>query len=453
MGTTEKIAEFVVRTGFRNITSKAISAAKNGFLDGLGVALAGSIEPASEIMANYVKDVGGHPEAGIIGYGFKSSASQAALANGTMAHALDYDDYIAPMSGHPTVPVLPVVLAIGQMKHCSGQDVLTAYIIGLEVETKIGSGIGKHHYAAGWHPTVTLGTLGAAAATAKLLNLDISQTRMALGIASSQASGLRQNFGTMTKPFHAGMAARNGIVAATLASRGYTADENILEGRFGFASVLGGEGEYNLTTMTENLGDPFVVVNPGLDIKPYPCCRFTHRCIDAVLHIVAKYHPAPEDITGVECHTSTFVPQIVTHHQPVTALEGKFSMEYCMARALIDGDLRIPQFTSEKVLDPAAQELLKKVRYVHPSGEEDQSLPEKVVVTMQNGQQYSHEVLYAKGSPENPLTNEELTTKYRDCCSRILPPKLINHSLEMVTHIEELEDITKLCELITTGSD
>ena len=453
MGTTEQIAGFVVRTNFQNIPGDAISAAKNGFLDGLGVTLAGSIEPASRIMADYVKDLGGYLEAGIISYGFKSSAPQAALANGTMAHALDYDDFIPPMSGHPTVPVLPAVLALGQLNHCSGKDVLAAYIIGIEVETRIGSGIGGHHYAAGWHPTATLGTLGAAAAAAKLLNLDTHQTRMAIGIAASQASGLRQNFGTMSKPFHAGMAARNGIVAATLAGKGFTADENILESRFGFVPVLGGEGEYDLARMTENLGTPFVVVSPGLDIKPYPCCRFTHRCIDAVLHIVAGYHPAPEDVISVECHTSTFVPSIVIHHQPGTALEGKFSMEYCVARAIIDGDMRIAQFTGEKVLDTAAQQLLKKVRYVHPSGAEDPSLAEKVTVTMRDGKQYSHEVLYAKGSPENPLTPEELITKYRSCAGTVLPPEDIEYSLDMVSHIEELGDITKLCELITTGSD
>jgi len=452
MGTTEQIAGFIVGTDYESIPGEAISAAKNGFLDGLGVTLAGSIEPSSEIMANYVKDVGGHPEAGIIGYGFKSSAPQAALANGTMAHALDYDDFITPMSGHPTVPVLPAVLALGQLKHRSGRDVLAAYITGLEVETRIGSGIGDHHYAAGWHPTATLGTLGAAAAAAKLLDLDISQTRMALGIAASQASGLRQNFGTMSKPFHAGMAARNGIVAATLAGKGFTADENILESRFGFLPVLGGEGEYDLAAVTKDLGSPFVVVSPGLDIKPYPCCRFTHRCIDAMLHIVAEYHPAPEDVTSVECHTSTFVPRIVTHHRPGTALEGKFSMEYCMARAIIDGDMRIVQFTEEKVLDPAVQELLKKVRYVHPPGAEDRSLAEKVVVILRDGTQYSHEVLYAKGSPENPLTHEELTTKYRDCAGTVLPPEVKERSLEMVFNIEELGDITELCELITAGS-
>jgi len=453
MGTTEQIAGFIVGTDYESIPGEAVCAAKNGFLDGLGVTLAGSIEPSSEIMASYVKDVGGHPEAGIIGYGFKSSAPQAALANGTMAHALDYDDFIPPMYGHPTVPVLPAVLALGQLKHRSGRDVLAAYIIGLEVETRIGSGIGDHHYNVGWHPTATLGTLGAAAAAAKLLDLDVSQTRMALGIAASQASGLRQNFGTMSKPFHAGMAARNGIVAATLAGKGFTADENILESRFGFLPVLGGEGEYNLAAVTENLGSPFVVVSPGLDIKPYPCCRFTHRCIDAMLHIVAEYHPAPDDITGIECHTSTFVPRIVTHHQPATALEGKFSMEYCMARAIIDGDMRIAQFTEEKVLDPTAQELLKKVRYVHPPGAEGRSLAEQVMVTLRDGRQYSYEVLYAKGSPENPLTHEELTTKYRDCAGTVLPPEAKERSLEMVHNIEKLGDITELCELITNGSD
>lgn len=451
MGTTEKIAQFVVETDYSSIPPEAVRGAKDAILDGLGVTLAGSEEPAGRIVAQYVRDVGGTPHAGVIGSGFKSSAPQAALANGTMAHALDYDDVLVLMSGHATVPILPVVLALGEMYHRSGKDVLEAFIMGVEVEGRIGSGIGRHHYAIGWHSTATLGTLGAAAAAAMILGLGVTETRIALGISASEASGLRQNFGTMTKPFHAGNAAKNGIVAAMLAQKGFTASQSIMEDPFGFCSVLAGEGEYHLELMTKSLGDPFAIVDPGLDMKPYPCCRVTHRCIDAMLHIVEEYHPRADEVTEVTCQTGTASPQVLIHHRPKTPLEGKFSMEYCMARALLDREIRMVQFSEEKLLDSKAQELLQRVRYVHPEGLEGERLPSEVVTVIQrDGKQHSNEVFIPRGAPENPLTEEELITKYKDCASLVLPPEVIERSLELVSHLEEITDISELVDLVTS---
>jgi 2-methylcitrate dehydratase PrpD len=449
MGTTEQIAQFVVQTGYASVPSEAVVVAKNAILDSLGVMVAGSTEPAGEIVAQHVKELGGAPQAGVVAQGFRTSVVQAALANGTMAHALDYDDVLAPMTGHPTVVVLPVVLALGEMNHGSGRNVLEAYIVGVEVAARIGSGIGRRHYAVGWHSTATLGTLGAAAAAAKMLKLSVTETRIALGIAASEAGGLRQNFGTMTKPFHAGNAARNGIVAAMLAQGGFTADEGILESPLGFCSVLGGEGEYNLALMTKSLGNPFALIKPGLEMKPYPCCRFTHRCIDAMLHIVEEYHPVVEEVAEVECQTSPSLPQILIHHRPRTSLEGKFSMEYCLSRALLDREMRIKQFTEEKILDSRVQELLQRVRYVHPEGVETERRSEVVTVRLKNGRQYSHEVLAAKGAPENPMTMAELTAKYRDCVSMVFPFEAVERSLQMVNHLEEVGDIAELVDLLT----
>jgi 2-methylcitrate dehydratase PrpD len=450
MGTTEQIAQFVVQTSYASIPGEAVAVAKNAILDGLGVMVAGSTEPAAKIIAEHIKGLGGAPQAGVIAQGFRTSVVPAALANGTIAHALDYDDVLTPMTGHPTVVVLPVVLALGEMNHGSGRNVLEAYIVGVEVAARIGSGIGRRHYAVGWHSTATLGTLGAAAAAAKMLGLSVTETRIALGIAASEAGGLRQNFGTMTKPFHAGNAAKNGIVAAMLAQRGFTADENILESPLGFGPVLGGEGQYNLARMTEGLGNPFAIVKPGLEMKPYPCCRFTHRCIDAMLHIVEEYHPVVEEVTEVECQTSPSLPQILIHHRPRAPLEGKFSMEYCLARALLDREMRIRQFTEEKILDPRVQELLQRVRYVHPEGAETERRSEVVTVRLKNGQQYSREVLVAKGAPENPMTMTELTAKYRDCVSPVFPSRVVERSLQMVSHLEEVKDIGELAKLLTS---
>ncbi len=254
----------------------------------------------------------------------------------------------------------------------------------------------------------------------------------------------------MTKPFHAGNAARAGVVAAMLAAIGFTADDSIIESEFGFAPILGGGGEYDLALMTANLGQPFAIADPGLDIKPYPCCRFIHRCLDAVLGIVAEHHPHPAEIEAVECHTSSFVLQIVIHHRPKTPLEGKFSMEYCITRALLDGDVRVAQFSAEKVLDPVAQGLLTRVGYFHPEGAASPNFSEKVTVKMRDGREFSREIRYATGSPENQLAFEELTAKYRDCAAVILSAATVERSLEMILHLDEVSDVTELAELVTS---
>ena len=231
MGITEQLAAFVVDTAFTDVPSQAYARAKEAILDGLGCALVGSPTTVGQMITRYVRQRSEATHAAVIGSGFKSSAPLAALANGTMAHALDYDDVNWHMNGHPTVPLLPAVLALGQEVRASGEEVLLAYALGFEVECKLGLGVNPRHYDLGWHATSTLGTLGASVACAKLLRLDVTHTRMALGIAASTAAGLRQNFGTMTKPLHPGQAAMNGVTAAQLAQLGWTADANILEAR------------------------------------------------------------------------------------------------------------------------------------------------------------------------------------------------------------------------------
>lgn len=256
MSVTEQLAAFTAHIVYEDVPSQAYARAKDAILDGLGCALVGSPTSTGKIIVQYVRDRGGEACAGVIGGGFKTSAPLAALANGTMAHALDFDDVNWSISGHPTVPLLPAVLALGQEVHASGQEVLLAYTLGFEVETKIGLGVNPRHYDLGWHATSTLGTLGAAAACAKLLHLDVQHTQTTLGIAASTAAGLRQNFGTMTKPFHPGQAAMNGVTAALLAQLGWTADSHILEAPYGFCQLYAGPGHYNLDYIVKRLGNP-----------------------------------------------------------------------------------------------------------------------------------------------------------------------------------------------------
>ena len=291
-------------------------------LDCLGAALAGYSHPIGKIITDFVKESGGSPKATVIGAGFKTSPHEAALANGTMAHALDYDDYSLVLAGHPSVSLLPSILAIGEDRGISGKKVLTAYIVGFEIESKLGAGVNFRHYELGWHATCTLGTLGAAAACSSILGLDIEKTRMALGIAASEASGLRQNFGTMTKPFHAGLSARNGVIAALLAEKGFTADKNILEAEFGFCNLFCGKGEYDSERITSNLGNPFAIFEPGISIKPYPSCGGTHTALDAMLYLAKENDINPSDVEEIGVDVPELLPRVLIHSNPKTGLEG-----------------------------------------------------------------------------------------------------------------------------------
>jgi len=453
---TEEIAKFSAEISYEQLPTAAIDASKMAILDCLGVTLAGCQEISSKIISQYVRGVG-KPEAGVIGGGFKTSVDQAAWVNGTKAHALDYDDYFVPnhlVPYHPTVAILPAVLAIGEKYHLSGKDVLLAYVTGFEVEARIAMACVKQQYDLGWHATSTLGSMGAAVAIVKMLKLDEEKTRMALGIASSLSGGLRKNFGTMTKSLHAGNAARNGVVAAILAQSGFTADRSILDSPLSFCEALGGEVRYEVAKMNQGARTEFYIVSPGIALKPYPSCAYSHWAIDAALDLKREAVIAPSNIVEVECRTSSGLPHVLIHSHPATALESKFSLEFCVAIALIDGEVCLKQFSGEKVKDSAVQELMKKIKYVHPpemgSGLVD--LKGEVVVRLQNGELYSRKVDVARGDPRNPLNKEELNNKYRDCVRLSLSPEDINKSLDLISHLESVNDIAELMDILTLKS-
>jgi 2-methylcitrate dehydratase PrpD len=453
MGATEDLARFACELKFEQVPGEALVWAKDAILDCIGVALAGTQEDAGKLISDYVKEAAGRPEAGVFATGLKISAGNAALANGTMAHALDYDDYVLPnWTGHPTAPLLPGILALGQRQGISGKEVLLAYIVGFEVGGRVGAGLGRGHYELGWHATATLGTLGATAACCSILKLDVAKTRAAMGIASSEAGGVRQNFGTMTKPLHAGLASRNGLVAALMAARGFTADPGVIEGPFGFGRVFTGGGNLDWARMGKDLGKSFLIVENGVSIKPYPCCAEGHRCLDAILFLIRQHDIKADQVESVECRTGDMVPQVMIRHRPKTAAEAKFSMEYCMAVALLDRSAGLPQFTSERVAESKVQELLTRVHYVHPpqaSGYLNmERTPEQVTVKMRDGAAYSHEILESKGKPGNPLSEAELIAKFKDCASRALSRERIERSLDMLRGLEKIGDIGELMEVL-----
>ncbi len=419
--------------------------ARLGVTDFIGVAFAGLGEEQSKIIVDYARKMGGVPQASIIGSGFKTSPYLAALVNGTVGHSLDYDDVAISLIGHPSAFLVPAILAIGEGIGSSGEDVLTAYVIGYETACHIARPILQSHYVQGWHSTATFGTLGAVASVAWLLKLNAHQVRMALGIAASLAGGLRQNFGTMTKPLHAGRAAANGIQAALLAQAGFTADDSIIEAPLGFAKVFGHDKEVNWAEASESLGETFFITSAeGLSIKPYPCCGFTHCAIDAALYIKKEQGVNAADIAEVELGVSPFDKQILIHHHPRTGLEGKFSLEYCVASALLSGEVQLRHLTDEAVTEPQVMSLMEKMKWVEKypmpvMGTAEGFGCKSVTVKLNDGKEFSEKVTIAKGMPQNPLTPDEFNSKYRDCVSTVLSKEDVERSLFILDNLEKME--------------
>jgi 2-methylcitrate dehydratase PrpD len=451
---TDRISTFVGGVRTADIPQDALDKARLGMTDFIGVALAGSREESSRIIREYDNRMGGVAEATIIAGDRKTSPEMAALVNGTMGHALDYDDMSVSPIAHPSVFLAPAVLAVGESIGASGLEALAAYVVGYEVAGCVAEPMFQSHYVRGWHSTSTFGSLGAAAAVAWLLKLDSRQVRMAIGIAASLACGLRQNFGTMTKPLHAGKAGANGVQAAFLARAGFTADANIIEAPLGFARVMGHDDEVDWAGAGTNLGKTFLIAGPvGLAIKPYPSCGFTHTAIDCALDLRQQGVKA-EEIVGIELGTSPFDKQLLIHHRPRTGLEGKFSLEYCVARALVSGCVRLDSFSGEAVLEPEVQRLIEGMKWVEKFPMPVMGTPEgfgakSVTVTARNGKKYDAAASVARGMPTNPLGAHEFNAKYRDCASKVLSEKAVEESLSLLTGMQQAGTVTEVVARIS----
>lgn len=446
----QKIAEFIKGTKYEDIPSEAIDIAKMCILDGFGVALAGTGETTGKIISDYVKENGGNPQAGVIGCGFKTSPPMAALANGTLAHALDFDDHAITWTGHPTIVLLPAVVALAERDGLNGKQLLEAYSVGWEVGSKLCSELANSLFEHGWHPTATVGTLAAAAACANLLQLNEEEVIRAIGIAASEASGLRYNFGTDTKPLHAGLAARNGVNAVLLAQKGFSAGKNVLEGTLGFPLVFAGK-ELDLGTLAEGLGNSFDIMT-SYSIKPFPSCGLTHRCIDAMLALVKENGFGPEQVDKIECHTPPMVREILVYDRPQSGLQGKFSLEYCMAAVIIDNELSLRQFSDEKVQAKVAQGLVSRVELKFLDVSKGQSLlniPQAVKVKLKDGSEFFKEVQWPKGYSYNPMTWDEVAEKFKNCAEGVLVQAEIDQCIGMVSKLETLEKASELMNLLT----
>ena len=362
MGTTEKLAKFIVETDFDSIPGEAIHAAKRAIIDTFGVMLAGSQDPTGKLITSFVRDMGGTPKVGVIGAGFQTSPPQAALANGVMGHVLDYDDICWPLEGHPSITLLSSMLASGEYCQASGKSLIAAFVLGFEVMGRLAMS-GTNPRGNGFHPTAIFGAMGAATVAAKVLNLDVEQTAMTLGLAASHASGLGRNRGTMTKSYHAGNAARSGLTSAILVKEGWTARGDIIEVKKGFCDSFAVDGKWDDSNIVRDLGNPYFIVSPGIFVKKYPSCGATHRCIDAMLLLIDENKFSADDVADVECMTEIASLDILTYLEPTTYLQGKFSLPFCMAMSLLENKVGMAQVTNEKVNNPKTRELMKRVRH------------------------------------------------------------------------------------------
>jgi 2-methylcitrate dehydratase PrpD len=453
MGATRELAAWAAGTGFDAMPPEVVERARAAIIDTAGVILAGTAEPVTRIVAEVAAEDGCRPLASQLGTGFKTSPENAALLNGVSGHALDFDDVSASVEGHPSVVILPAALAAAELGGASGLELLEAYVIGVEVMSKLGLAIGPAHYQAGWHATSTLGTLAAAVTAGRLLGLDADRLQMAIAIAVSEASGSRQNFGTMTKPFHAGHAARCGVHATRLAARGMTASPEALEGQLGYFTLLSlGEGRPG--HLTAALGRPWDLEVRGLSVKKYPCCFATHRAADGLLGILSERrlsHTEVEAIT-VTVPGGGLAPLIYDHAN--SGLEGKFCMRYVMAAALLDGRVGIETFTDRMVQRPEVRKLEELVQVYEDTGVEVGHSPFDeghvlVRVRLRDGSEALRQVEQPLGSPSNPLGRAQLEAKYRDCARTVLDESQVDRSLATLEALERLPNVALLVEQLT----
>jgi 2-methylcitrate dehydratase PrpD len=415
---THAVAEFARGDAFANPPEELYERATRAFIDTVGVAIAARHEECFTILNGALSGASG--DATILATGARASAAEAALANGTAGHALDYDDVADELKGHPSVVLVSALLALAEARASSGRDLLEAYAVGFEVSCAIARGLGvEPHYRRGWHATATVGILGAVAGAGRLLRLDRRQIQHALGIAASMASGSRQNFGTMTKPLHAGLVARDAVLAVELAAAGFTADPDQLDGPLGFFKMYGVEGAVDPAAVPAALEHPRVLLGRGLNVKKYPCCYGTHRMADAALALRAGGLRAA-DVQSIAITVEPDGLGAIIHHRPQTGLQGKFSGEYVVSACLLDGAVRLSTFNDATVARDEAQSLLQRVTIqesdVPPFGASSyEHAYATLEVALQDGSTLRERCDIPGGDAREPLTDAELEAKFRDC--------------------------------------
>jgi len=458
-GLTQYVARFINETEFQDIPANVVELGKKSTLDGLGLAFAGSVAQSGQLVRKHLDSLSlGEGSATLIGGGRKVAPRFAAFSNGVAIHADDYDDTqlavaetrVYGLLTHPTAPALPAALAMGEQLGASGQAVMLAYQLGVEVECKIAEAIDPRHYQTGFHATATCGTFAAAAAASRLMGLNLDATARALSVAGSQSAGLRENFGTMTKPFHAGRSSESGIVAAQFASSGWTATDKILEAPRGFFRAAG--GGYDDAAIENKLGAPWTFAEPGISIKPHPSGSLTHPGMTEMLRLILENDIKPDQVKNIRVGTNSNMPNALIHHRPVDELQAKFSMEFCMAILLLERRAGLAKFTDETVHRADVKQMIEKVSFVIDDEAERagyHKMTTIIDIELQDGRKISGRADFGKGSPSNPMSYEEVAEKFGECADFArIDRSRADDIIAMVRDLESLPDITKLTALL-----
>ena len=458
MSLARQLAELIHAMRYEQLPPEAVYWSKVALLDTLGVTLAGSLEAAPRLLVDTLELQSGSGPSLILGGRRRVMYLDAALVNGTAAHVLDFDNATNTMFGHASAVMIPALIAAGEAYGASGREVLLAHAAGFEVGARVGRGVNMHHYEKGWHPTSTLGVFAVAAACSLLLRLSAAQTATALALSTSLAAGTKANFGTMTKSLHVGQCARGGLMAALLARKGYTANDEAFEHKQGFLNVFNGPGNFDAARILEGWGNPYDIVAPGACYKQYPSCASTHPAVDAALALARAHGPFDGSaIARVESWTSAPRLAHTNRPDPRTALEAKFSVQYCVARALLDGRLAFEHFEDEAHRDPAVRTLLPRV-FAAPYTEQQfapgNRLGAEIKVTFTDGTARSARIEAPLGrTSANPIAPEHIKAKFEACAGRILAPDAVEAVLRQVDSFEDVESVRDFTTLLEPARD
>ena len=454
MTLAQQMAERIVAMREDNLPKAALDWSKIGVMDTLGVSLAGLAEDAPTKVAELIGVQLNGGESLVLGTASRTSALDAALINGVAAHVLDYDNGGAHMNGHASAVMVPALLAAAEAFDCSGMDVLVAHAAGFEAGSKLGRAVHPMHYESGWHPTSTVGVFAVAAACSRLLNLTAEQTTTALAISTSLAAGTKANFGTMVKSLHVGQCSRGGLMAALLARKGFTANADAFGHKQGYFNLFNGPGKFHPERVLETWGAPLDIVEPGAAFKLYPCCYSTHAAVEAALNLIRE-HGGPfkvDEIARVDSYTASQRLAHTDRPQPKTGLEAKFSVQYCVGRALLNGGVLLGHFDEQSLREAAMQTLLARVYATpHMEGqfEAGQLMAAEVKITFKDGRTVASRVMRPLGrTSENPIPPERLKAKFEDCAATVLPLGQVQKLSQALDHFEAVTSVREFMRML-----
>ncbi len=438
---------------------EALETAENALIDTLACMIAGAHQPAIAKLYALVSGWG-DGQSSIVGYGAKLSSPWAALVNGASAHALDYDDNFDPAKAHASAVLIPALLAVGEEEALDLGALLDAYITGLQVMGHVGQAVNPFHRNRGWHATATMGAIGVAAGTARLLGLDAQQAGHAISMATSRAGGFMSQFGTDTKPLHAGFAASGGVQSALMARAGLTAGADTLNGRHGLRMLMVGQDveeraadmigtdEHGQSTsfVAGRIAAPLQILANGLKVKRFPNCGSTHRALDGLLQILEEHSLGPHDVAQVLVRAPASHLRNLAYDDPVTPNEAKFSLEYNLAVALAQGSVGLSDFTPEAIARPEVRALFKRIAK-EPVERLESEFPTEVHVRTMAGECHSAAIAMPLGSREAPLSRVQLFEKLTDCCQHAaqeVETEALRAHLQTLDRTGTISDLTQL---------